>query len=81
MKNIKRILVALVAVLVLVGCGNSKPAENTDIVSEITEETEVIFWHAMNGAQEEALVSITNKLMDKYQLNKVKIQKQSNYKE
>lgn len=81
MKNIKRILVALVAVLVSVGCGNSKPAENTDIVSEITEETEVIFWHAMNGAQEEALVSITNKFMDKYPLIKVTLQNQSKYPE
>lgn len=79
MKNIKRILVALIAVLVLVGCGSKGPADNTDIVSEITEEVEITFWHAMNGAQEESLTKLTEKFMADNPLIKVTLQNQGKY--
>ena len=79
MKNIKRILVSLIAVLVLVGCGSNAPKDNADIVAELKEETEVIFWHAMNNAQEKALVELTNKFMADNPLIKVTLQNQSSY--
>ena len=79
MKNFKKVLVALLAVFLLVGCSSSNGGGNSDIVSEITEETEVIFWHAMNGAQEEMLVKLADEFMANNELITITLQNQSSY--
>ncbi len=50
---------AAAATLVLGACGNNNDSsgstESDEIVTELSEDTTVTFWHAMNGAQEESL--------------------------
>ena len=81
MKNIKKYLVALLLVLALIGCSanNDTPADNGDIVVDVPEGTEITFWHAMNGAQEEALTKITEDFMAANANIKVILQNQGSY--
>lgn len=67
MKNIKKYFMVLLLVLALVGC-NAK-----------SEETEVTFWHAMNGPQEEMLTEITEAFMKEHKDIKVTLQNQGKY--
>lgn len=79
MNNLKKVLVALLAIFLLVGCSSNKGSNNTDIVTEVTEETEVIFWHAMNGAQEEMLTKLTEDFMKANDKITITLQNQSSY--
>ncbi|QIK70536.1 extracellular solute-binding protein [Erysipelothrix sp. HDW6C] len=82
MKNIKKFLVVLLAVLVLVGCSSgSGDKGNADIVTDVPEGTEITFWHGMNGGQEEALTKITADFMAANPNIKVVLQNQSSYKD
>jgi multiple sugar transport system substrate-binding protein len=59
---------AAAATLVLGACGNNNDSsgstESDEIVTELSEDTTVTFWHAMNGAQEESLTKLTEQFMD-----------------
>ncbi|WP_159650077.1 extracellular solute-binding protein [Erysipelothrix aquatica] len=80
MKNIKKYFVVLLAVLVLVGCSSGSGSKgNTDIVTEVPAGTEITFWHAMNGGQQDALVKITEDFMAANPNIKVTLQNQSKY--
>lgn len=81
MKNIKKYVVVLLLVLALVGCGSSTPGgdSNGDIVVDVPEGTEITFWHAMNGAQEEALIKMTDDFMAANTNIKVVLQNQGSY--
>lgn len=79
MKNLKKVLVALLAIFLLVGCSSNKGSGNSDIVSEITEDTEVVFWHAMNGAQEEMLTKLAQEFMAANEKITITLQNQSSY--
>lgn len=80
MKNIKKYLVALLLVLALIGCSaNNDTPDNGDIVVDVPEGTEITFWHAMNGAQEEALTKITEDFMAANANIKVILQNQGSY--
>lgn len=79
MNNLKKVLVALLAIFLLVGCSSNKGSNNADIVTEVTEETEVIFWHAMNGAQEEMLTKLTEDFMKANDKITITLQNQSSY--
>ncbi len=80
MKNIKKYFVVLLAVLVLVGCSSGSGSKgNTDIVTEVPAGTEITFWHAMNGGQQDALVKITDDFMAANPNIKVTLQNQSKY--
>lgn len=79
MNNFKKVLVALLAVFLLVGCSSKGGTTKTDIVAEITEPTEVIFWHAMNGAQEETLTKLAKEFMDANENITITLQNQSSY--
>ncbi|OTN77635.1 hypothetical protein A5886_002735 [Enterococcus sp. 8G7_MSG3316] len=69
------------ATLVLGACGSngSSAANDEDIATEITEETTVTFWHAMNGAQEESLTQLTEAFMADNPNIKIELQNQSQY--
>lgn len=57
-------------------------SENTKSDSpKALEEAKIVFWHAMNGSQEEALTAITNKFMELNPSVKVELQNQTGYKE
>lgn len=71
MKKMNKFFVVLLAALLLVGCSSGSGDETT--VQEIT------FWHAMNGAQEEALTKITNDFMAANTNITVKLENQSSY--
>ena len=51
----------------------------SNLVTEITEPVEIVFWHAMNGGHEEALVSITDKFMTENPNITVTLQNQGSY--
>lgn len=72
---------AAAATLVLGACGNNDSSAGNDeeIATEITEETTVTFWHAMNGAQEESLTKLTDAFMADNPNIKVELQNQSQY--
>lgn len=68
--------------LVLGACGGSngeETANNDEIVTELPEETTVTFWHAMNNAQEEALIKLTDDFMAENENIKIELQNQSSY--
>lgn len=80
MKNIKKYLAMFASSLVLVGCGaGGESEEASDIVTEVPENTEVTFWHAMNGAQEEALEKMTADFMEENENIDVVLQNQASY--
>jgi len=72
---------AAAATLVLGACGNNDSSAGNDeeIATEITEETTVTFWHAMNGAQEESLTKLTDAFMADNPNIKIELQNQSQY--
>ncbi len=76
-------VLATAAVFALAACGNdSKESSNGDsdkIVTSIDKDTTVTFWHAMNGAQEEALTKITEDFMKENPKIKIELQNQSQY--
>lgn len=94
MKVKKMLAVLLAALFVLTSCGKTTDKESSAEVSteekssteesskEITKEekeVEIIFWHAMNGGQEEALTSLTESFMNENPNIKVTLQNQANY--
>ena len=96
-KRLLALLLVLTLSLGLIGCNSkpvdSPPVgdnEKTDdvgeikedvIATEITEPTEVVFWHAMSGSNEEALVNLANNFMDENPNIKINLQFQGNYRE
>lgn len=71
------------ATLVLGACGNNGSNDSAkgsdEIVTEVPKDTTVTFWHAMNGAQEEALTKLTDEFMEANPNVKVELQNQSQY--
>lgn len=51
------------------------------IPTEITEPVEVVFWHAMSGPNEEALINLADKFMAENENIKINLQFQGNYRE
>lgn len=95
-KQLLALLLALTLSLSLVGCKSKTvdtPADNNEkvedvaeisedvIATEITQSTEVVFWHAMSGSNEEALVNLANKFMVENPNIKINLQFQGNYRE
>lgn len=76
-------VVAAAATLVLGACGSSESSEGSqesnEIVTELTDDTTITFWHAMNGAQEETLTKLTDDFMKENPNIKVELQNQSQY--
>lgn len=58
-----------------------KKDEGKEIVTEITEPVEVVFWHAMSGSNEEALDNLANKFMEENPDIKINLQFQGDYRE
>lgn len=82
MKKLSTLFILLALSLSLAACGNTaaKP-EDSEIVTEVPEGTEITFWHAMNGAQEEALKKLTDDFMAANKNIKVVLQNQGGYSE
>ena len=85
--SIKKMGAVALSMAVLTGCSSgttapdtTKPEATTSIVTEITSPVEITFWHAMNGAQEAALQSLTEKFMAANSNVTVTLQNQSSYK-
>lgn len=79
MNAIKKLLVSALVIFMIVGCTAQNNNEDGDIVEEITEPVEIVFWHAMNGAQETALKKITDDFMAENENITVTLQNQSQY--
>lgn len=78
-----RFLPVLLAMMLLLGActpGGDKPS-GKETVGEVTEPTTIVFWHAMNGAQEEALKAMTDAFMKDNKNITVDLQNQTGYKE
>lgn len=86
-KKMGTVMLAAAAMVALAACGNSgndskgsdSKGDDSKIVTEITKDTEITFWHAMNGAQEEALTKITDDFMKANPKIKVTLQNQGQY--
>lgn len=90
-KKLLSLLLALVLTFALVACSSGQKAETPATDSEKTntdsngsestevEAAEIVFWHAMNGKQDEALQALTKKFMEAYPQIKVDLQNQGNY--
>ena len=69
MKKTSKFIIVLLLVFALVGCsGKGKD-----------EPTEVVFWHAMNGAQEETLTRFAENFMEANKDIKITLQNQGKY--
>jgi multiple sugar transport system substrate-binding protein len=81
MKKWASVFLATAAVLALSACGKNDKVDSSssEIVTELKEDTTINFWHAMNGAQEEALTKLTNDFMKENPTIKVELQNQSQY--
>ena len=82
-KKMGTVVLATLATVALAACGSSNDSkdsgESDKIVTEIKDKTEITFWHAMNGAQEEALTKITEDFMKENPNIKVTLQNQGQY--
>lgn len=82
MKTLKKLGLILIALLLVVGCGKQSSDGGSDkIVTEVPEGTKVVYWHAMNGAQEEALEALTKEFNESQDKITVELQNQSSYKD
>ena len=81
MKKWASVFLATAAVLALSACGKNDKVDSSssEIVTELKEDTTINFWHAMNGAQEEALTKLANDFMKENPTIKVELQNQSQY--
>lgn len=74
-----------ITAILLAGCsgggGGTDKKDAADIPTEVTEKTEVVFWHGMNGDQEKALQKLTDDFMKENDKITVKLQNQSSYPE
>lgn len=94
-KQVLALILILSLVFGIVGCAKDsvntsnedgkvedvKKDEGKEIVTEITEPVEVVFWHAMSGSNEEALDNLANKFMDENPDIKINLQFQGDYRE
>lgn len=91
-KRIISFVLATLMMLSLVACDKKQVVEEKtnakndvkdsgEIVTEITEPVEITFWHAMNGSNEEALVTMVDHFMEENPNIKVNLQFQGNYRE
>lgn len=81
-KKLATVMFAAAMTLALGACGNSgsKDSKADDkIATEVKDDTTVTFWHAMSGAQEEALTKISDDFMKANPKIKIKLQNQSQY--
>lgn len=82
MKFKKLTALALLSMVFMTGCSNNGGASSQEeIVTEITEQVEITFWHAMNGDLEKSLQSLTDKFMAENSNITVTLQNQSSYKD
>lgn len=79
----KQLLTLGLSLCVMAGCSNGGSSEKKDeaIATKIKDKTEITFWHAMNGVQEETLKDLTKKFEKENPNIKVNLQNQSNYKD
>ena len=87
--NFKKTLLSVLALAsftTLTACGNNntqkedgKTAQADEIITKLDKETEVTFWHAMSGPQEEALKGIVEDFMKQNKEVKVTLQNQTSY--
>lgn len=52
-----------------------------EVITEVTEPTTIVFWHAMNGEQEESLTKMTEAFMEANENITVELQNQTGYQE
>lgn len=80
--TISKFLVASAAVMTLGACGNTgsnASSSSEEIVTDLTKDTTITFWHAMNGAQETALQKMTDDFVKANPTIKVELQNQAQY--
>ena len=80
MKKLVALLLAGVMTLSLAACGNqSSKSEDKKETSKSEETVEISFWHAMSGANEEAIQKITDDFMKENPNIKVNLMNQGDY--
>lgn len=92
-KILSILLAAVLGATALVGCGSKGEAGDSGTpekdngqeinvgASKVTEPVEITFWHAMSGANEEAMKKITDDFMAKNENITVKLENQGKYPE
>lgn len=85
-KSLVKATLATASVLSLGACGNTTSTSTTaeakpDIQTEVSGETTITFWHALNGNHEKALTKLTEDFMAANPNIKVELQNQSSYKD
>ena len=90
-KMLSLLLAGILGLTALVGCGNKGEAGDTSTpdkdngqevnvgASKVTEPVEITFWHAMSGANEEAMKKITDDFMAQNENITVKLENQGKY--
>lgn len=81
-KKLTAIAVAALAMLGTTACSNnggSNSSSSTKIPTKISKKTTVVFWHAMTGAQEKTLKSLTSDFEKKNPNITVKLENQGKY--
>ncbi len=85
LKKLIALSLASAMALSLVACSSEEETETTEttepagIVTSIDAPVEITFWHAMNGAQEESLTTLTEEFMAANTNITVTLQNQSSY--
>lgn len=84
MKFGKKLAAIAVASLALVGtaaCSNNKSSStsSSDKIPKITKKTTVVFWHGMQGSQEDSLKSLAKDFEAKNSNIKIKLEQQGTY--
>ena len=80
-KSIALTVASCASLFLLGACGNDSAEKDDKITTKIEEETEITFWHAMQGPQEKALQKLTKDFEKKNPKIKVKLQNQGQYKD
>lgn len=79
-KILSIILATTLSLSLLAGCSSKgEEGAKSDIVTEITEPVEIIFWHAMNGDLEKSLQKLTDEFVGLNPNITITLQNQSSY--
>lgn len=74
----KIVFMLFISLLIFAGC-SSNGSSTQEVVTSLTEPVDITFWHAFNGEQEDALITMTEQFNAENEMINVTLENQGDY--